>query len=484
MTGITSFGAYVPRRRLDRAAAVAALDWFNPGLRALGRGERAAAGWDEDAVTMAVEAGRDCLGGRDRAELARLLFASTSAPFADRLNAGVVKEALNLTDEVATADLAGSQRCGLSALIQAREMAAGGGGATLCIASDKRPAQPGSEAELTNGDGSAAMLVGGAGAIAEMVANHSLSIDFVDHFRSSSAPFDYSWEKRWVRDEGYLKLAPRAISGALDKAGLAAEAIDAFIFPVPAKGAAEAVAKKMKIRPEAVRDSLSGQLGDTGAAHPLIMLAHALEEAGPGKTILVAAFGSGVDVLILRTTDAITDLSARRGVAGSLARRLPETNYVRHLFANGHIDIDRGMRAEFESKQPLTALYRNRKTVLGLIGGRCAKTGSVQFPKSDISANPQDRSIGTMEDYPLAEKTAFVLTHTADNLTYSPDPPALYGMIEFEGGGRMNVEFCDMEQNALEVGLPMRMMFRIKSIDAQRQFRRYFWKAAPAADPS
>jgi hypothetical protein len=26
----------------------------------------------------------------------------------------------------------------------------------------------------------------------------------------------------------------------------------------------------------------------------------------------------------------------------------------------------------------------------------------------------------------------------------------------------------------------MRMMFRIKDIDVQRGFRRYFWKAAPA----
>jgi uncharacterized OB-fold protein len=250
------------------------------------------------------------------------------------------------------------------------------------------------------------------------------------------------------------------------------------------KGVAEAVAKAAKIRPEAVRDSLSARLGDTGVAHPLVMLAHALEEVGAAKTILVAAFGSGVDVLILRTTARIAALPARQGVSGSLARRFADTNYVRYLFANGHIDLDRGMRAEFETKQPLTALYRNRKAVLGLVGGRGVRTGNVQFPKSAIGVNGDAQAGETMEDYPLAERTAFILTHTADNLTYSPDPPALYGMIEFEGGGRMNVEFCDMEQEALAVGLPMRMMFRIKSIDEQRQFRRYFWKAAPAADRS
>jgi 3-hydroxy-3-methylglutaryl CoA synthase len=482
MAGIISFGAYIPRRRLDRAAAFAALGWFNPALAAVAKGERAVAGWDEDSVTMAVEAARDCLTGIPRITVKRLLFASTSAPFADRLNAGIVKEALNLSDEVVTFDGAGSQRAGLGALMQSLQIAAGATGPALCVAAEKRRTQPGSEAELTSGDAAVAMLVGDEGAIAEMVGTHSLSVDFVDHFRSATAPYDYGWEKRWIRDEGYLKIAAGAISAALEKAGLGPDMVDAFIFPAPMKGAAEAVAKKIGIRVEAVRDSLAGRLGDAGVAQPLIMLAHALEEIGPGKTILVAAFGSGVDILILRTTDLIASLPPRNGVLGSLARRSTEANYIRFLFSNGHIDLDRGMRAEYESKQPLTALYRNRKAVLGLVGGRCSKTGSIQFPKSDISVNPEDHAIGTMEDYPLAEKTAYVLTHTADNLTYTPDPPALYGMIEFEGGGRMNVEFCDMEQDALEVGRPMRMMFRIKSIDEQRQFRRYFWKAAPAAD--
>jgi 3-hydroxy-3-methylglutaryl CoA synthase len=146
-----------------------------------------------------------------------------------------------------------------------------------------------------------------------MVACHSLSVDFVDHSRSSGADYDYGWEKRRVRDEGYVKLAGGAIVAAIAKAGIAAGEIDAFIFPVPMKGAAEAVAKKAGIRAEAVRDSLVARLGDSGAAHPFVMLSHALEEVGPDKTILVAAFGSGVDLLVLRTTEHVGALPARRG---------------------------------------------------------------------------------------------------------------------------------------------------------------------------
>src|SRR3990172_1419039 len=94
--GILSFGAYVPRLRLQRTAIAAANTWFNPGLRGLARGERAMANWDEDAVTMAVEAARDCLTGFDRGAVGSLYLASTTHPFDDRQNASIAAGALHL----------------------------------------------------------------------------------------------------------------------------------------------------------------------------------------------------------------------------------------------------------------------------------------------------------------------------------------------------------------------------------------------------
>jgi uncharacterized OB-fold protein len=117
--------------------------------------------------------------------------------------------------------------------------------------------------------------------------------------------------------------------------------------------------------------------------------------------------------------------------------------------------------------------------VLGLIGGRCSQTGVVQFPKTDLAVNTESRISGTLEDYPLADRVAKVLSFTADRLAYSPDPPGYYGMIDFEGGGRMTAEFADIEEGEVEVGTQMRMVFRIKSFDELRGFRKYFWKAIP-----
>ena len=61
MVGITAFGGYVPRLRLARKAIVAAHVWADPGLKGKARGERSMCNWDEDAVTMGVEAARNCL---------------------------------------------------------------------------------------------------------------------------------------------------------------------------------------------------------------------------------------------------------------------------------------------------------------------------------------------------------------------------------------------------------------------------------------
>jgi 3-hydroxy-3-methylglutaryl CoA synthase len=479
-TGILAFGAYVPRLRLQRGVVASAHAWFNPGLRGLGKGERAMVNWDEDVITMAVEAARDCLTGLDRDQIKTVSLASTSAPNADRQNAGIVKEALNLSDDTGSFDLSGGLRAGTSALIQALK-AASGGQTTLCVASEKRKFRAGSEGELLGGDAAAALLVGSGEPIARFVGSHSVSMDFVDHFRASGNDFDYGWESRWIRDEGYNKIVVGAVRKILSSSGVAADAIKHLIVPVTLKGVAEGIAKKVGIAPEAVRDTLGSTVGDTGAAHAALMLAAALEGAAPGEHILVIGFGQGCDAFLLEVTDAIKRLPARQGVSGWVARRKPESNYMKYLSFNGLLDMEKGMRAEADFKQPLTALYRNRKTVLGLVGGRCTKTGTVQFPKTDISVNPNDRAIGTQEDYPLAEKVARILTYTADNLTYSPDPPAYYGMVEFDGGGRMMAEFTDADAEAIEVGREMRMMFRIKNVDDRRGFTKYFWKAVPVA---
>lgn len=474
MAGIIAAGAYVPLRRLQRAAMADGVAWFNPALAGLARGERAVANWDEDALTMAVEAARDGLDGTDRAAVARLLLASTTLPFADRLNAGIVKEALGLPDEIGALDVTGSQRAGTSALIEA--LRGGTDAPVLCIATDRRLAKPGSAADFINGDAAAAIVVGSDAPVADFLGSHSTTLDFVDRFRAADRHHDYEWESRWIRDAGYGALVAPAIAQLLERVGLTADQIDHVIFSVPAPAVSRQILKAAGLSADTLCDDFAARVGYAGCAQPLLQLADTLRKARAGDTILMIAFGQGVDVLAFRRTGVA--LSSGRGVEGWLARRAEETNYLRHLQFTGAVELDGGMRAELDLKTPSSMLYRERRTILSLTGGRCRETGTVQYPKSDVSVALNARMVGTQDDYPLAELGARVVTFTADHLGYSPSPPNCYGLIDFEGGGRMMVDFTDLEAD-LAVGDPVRMMFRLKRTD-DRGFRHYFWKAVPA----
>ncbi len=477
--GILSFGAYLPRARLQRKAIAAANSWFAPGLRGLAKGERAICNWDEDSITMAVEAARDCLNGVDRGTLTQLVLASSTLPFDDRQNAGVVANALQLKSALRSMDQAGSQRAGSTALAAALDGAAAAG-LTLVVASDARKAKAGSTQEMHYGDGAAAVLVGHGEPIAKLIASHSETVDFVHQYRMHDRAHDYAWEERWVRDEGYMKIVPRAVAALLAKCSVDAASITHFCMPGTLSRIGAAVAKRCGLSDAAVRDNLAAVCGDTGVGHPLLLLAAALEDAKPGDRILLAAFGEGCDALLFEVTAAITKPNARRGVKGALAARREDGNYMRYLSFNGLLDMERGMRAEPDKPTQMTVLYRNRDMIQGLMGGKCRTCGTVQYPRQRYCVNPECNALDSQDDYAFSERSGTLMSYTADSLTYSPDPPTYFGMVAFDGGGRMLMDFSEVEAGKIDVGLPVRLVFRIKDADPMRGFVRYFWKATPA----
>ncbi|MGB0411909.1 MAG: hydroxymethylglutaryl-CoA synthase family protein [Pikeienuella sp.] len=475
-TGLLAYGAYLPVRRLQRAAVAQTHAWFNPGLKGLGKGERTIANWDEDSVTMAVEAARNCLSGQDRDALDAVWLASTSLPFKDRLNAGIVGDALCVKSSAMALDVASSQRAGTSALIAALK----NGGQSLVVASERRAAKAGSPQEMTYGDGATALMVGTGDVVAKLIGSHSESVDFVDHYRGEDAEFDYAWEERWVRDEGHLKITPHAIKALLEDTGVDAASIAKFCYPAAGRNVTAMVAKAAGLPVESVADNLQSNVGETGAAHPLLMLAQALEGAKPGDRILVASFGQGCDALLFETTDAITKRPAK-SIATQIERGRADDNYARFMTLNGLVNVEHGIRAELDKATALSNLWRNKDMTQRMMGGHCTECGTNQFPKARICVNPECGAVDTQRDEGFADKIGKLNSFTADRLTYSPDPPAYYGMVQFESGGRLMCDFTDIDAaSPPEVGMAMRMVFRVKDYDTKRGFRRYFWKALPA----
>jgi 3-hydroxy-3-methylglutaryl CoA synthase len=490
MTGITALAVYLPRLRLTRKAIVDAHRWADPGLAGKAQGERAMCNWDEDAVTMSVEAARNCLA--DSRDVDLLLFASTSAPFADRQHAGIVAAALNLSEDIATLDAGASQRAGTSALIQAIAAVKGGlHTRALVVAGDKRRTKAASSGELDFGDGAVAVRLSNPHdnhkIALEFLASHTVTVDFIDHFRGAGEDFDYGWEERWIRDEGLARIVPDAVGKALAKAAVKATDVAHFILPSTIRGAAASVGSTAGVPAAAVADTLAAQVGETGVAHPLVMLAARLSQPGitAGQLVVVCGFGQGCDALVFRIGDVEAARQIGATFTAALATRVAEANYSKFLAFNDLIVLEKGMRAEKDDfKTALTVTYRKRDMLTGLVGGRCTVCGTLQFPRADICVNPQCRAVHSQEPHPFREEKANIVTWSADYLTYTADPPAHYGMISFSNGGRFMTDFTDVTAGEVDVGMAVRMVFRIKSVDRIRGFVRYFWKAAPARSQS
>ena len=480
MTGITSYGAYIPRLRLNRGSIVQAMGWFAPAIMAVSQGERSVCNWDEDTLTMAVAAARDCLTGISKAELDALYLASTTLPFADRQNAGVISSALNLSGELITTDFSSSQKVSTSALITALDTVKSGEKKNILVAaSDKRETKSAYFYEMWFGDGAAALTVGEENVIAEYMGSYSISCDFVDHYRGSLNDFDYMWEERWNRDEGYGKIIPKTVNGLFEKLGITIDDVDHLIYPCFFKGDHKKIARILGASKEKLVDNLHDVCGETGTAHPFLMLAKALETAKPGDGIVLAGYGQGGNALYFKVTENILKLAPRKGFTGNIENRKELDSYAKWLKFRELMKTEMGIRAESPSQTAMTVLHRKNKMILGLVGGKCRECGTPQFPKMDICVNPTCGAVNSQDDFEFSGIPAKVKTYTADMLAVSVDPPALYGMIQFEGGGRFNADFTDCTQDDLRVGLPMTMEFKRKNVDKERGMVNYFWKAVP-----
>lgn len=481
MVGITSYGAYIPWYRLSRKAISAALGWFNPATLP---GEKAVANFDEDSLTLAVAAALDCLRGFGREKISGLYFASTTAPYKERQSAAIISTALNLNPALRTADFTDSVKSGTTALLAACDALKNGETEEIILcAADCRLGKAGSIQEQIFGDGAAAFLLGKEEALATFEGSYSLSFDFIDHRRAEGDRFDRSWEDRWIRDVGYSSFIPEAISGLLNKYSLKISDFTKIAYACPYGREQAVIGRKLGARPEQIQENMVNTVGDSGTAYPLLMLIAALEEAKPGDKILVASYGNGSDVLFFQATENIEEVKkGRKGVKGHLARRKELTNYEKYAAFRNLIPLEVGIRGEEITFSPLSFLWRERKAIFGLCGSKCKRCGTPQFPPQRVCVNPECGAVDETEDYSFSNKKGRIFTYTGDNLAASLSPPAIYGLVDFEGGGRYWFDFTDCELDSLKVDLPVEMSFRRKYFDEKRGIHSYFWKAVPTKE--
>jgi 3-hydroxy-3-methylglutaryl CoA synthase len=424
MRGILATGAYLPYRRLDLAAIAAVAG------KGGGRGTRTVASYDEDATTLAVAAGRAALAATAVAP-GSLWFATTDPPYLDKTNATAVHAALRLDRSAPAYDAVGSVRSTAGALRAATAAAE----PVLVTAGDLRSGLPGSDDEATGGDAGAAVLVGSDGdgpLLAEVLGWGSATAEFVDRWRAPGDPRSKQWEERFGEVQ-YAEVADAAWTEALKATALDAGAVDRVVVAGPHN---RAVASFAKQHGDKAAGSLAGTVGNTGAAHPLLLLAAELETAAPGTIVALAVLADGADVVLLRTL-----ATAPATVAPQLGSGAP-IDYGRVLSWRGQLSVDPPRRPE-PARVSSSAAARNSDWKYGFV----------------------EATAGT------------VRTFTVDKLAYSPSPPVVFAVVDWDGGGRQPVELTDVDASEVAIGMRVEPTFR--RLSTSDGIHNYFWKVRP-----
>ncbi len=473
--GIVSFGTYVPAYRLSRKVIAEATGGYPR------RGEKAVANYDEDALTMGVNASLECLDNYARSKgtpidpssLSALLFASNSSPYLEKQAASVIGDVLEVAPSALITDLNGSLRGALTAIEIGRTILSQSDDGTqaVIVASDRRPAEPGSAEEQAFGDGAAAVLLGKDDALARIEAFSTTNANFTHFWRRDSDSFVRSGDQRFVNNLGYTPLMSQAIGDLLKKANLSSEDIFKLVAYAPNPRLLNGLAKKLGFNAETqIADTLSGSIGDTGTAQVLISLINTFSKAKPGDRIIAAGYGDGAEAILLRVTDHINRAQKCRPVQAHLERKRALNSYAQYL---NFRDITGD--SSYDAYSSLALLWREREQNMRLYAVRCLDCQAIHFPQRRVchSCGKNDR----MEPFKL-NRRGKVYTYTNDYLYLNPDPPGSLVTIDLDGGGRFFGQITDTDPQDIKIGMDVELSFR-KLHDGQN-FPNYFWKAIKA----
>jgi len=467
--GITSYGAYIPIYRLSTQTLTQVWGGF------AAPGEKAVANWDEDSLTMAVEAIIDCLNGMDRELVDGLYFATTTPAYREKQSASIMAKVVDLRRDIVTMDIANSLRGGSIAMKAALDaINAGSAKNFLVAAADCRVPAPDSTFEQLFGDGAAALLLGDADIAVEIEGSHTIFSDFIDTWRREEDRYIQAWEDRFIIEEGYLAHLVEAISGLFKKYNVTPKDFAKAVFYAYDSRRHAEIARRLGFDLKTqVQDPLLSAIGHTGTASALMMLVAALEEAKPGDRILFANYGDGADTFILRVTDQIEKVRDRRGIKRHLASKMMAPNYGKYL----HF---RNLMEWLPVRQPpkyaaLTVSWRDRDWILSCRGYKCKHCGNIMFPPQRVCSYCQAKD--DFEEVKLSDKKGTLFTYSLDNLGVTVDPPSVYAIVDLEGGGRFATILTDRDPEKITPDMRVELTFR--NFHEGQNIHNYFWKCRP-----
>ena len=464
MRGIIRYSTYLPHWRLDREEIA---KFFGQGG---GRGTRSVAGHDEDTTTMAVEALRPVVGVDQDDEISRVYFSTCSPAYLDKTNASTIHGALGLDSRVGAYDLGGATRSSTASLLAGFEST---GNCLVCM-SEIRGGLPTSPDETQGGDGACGFLIGNESAnrdvLAELIGSFSTTEEFLDRWREPTSELSKTWEERFG-EYRYLDLGVSGFNGACEKFGIVPGDIGQLVISGTHTRASIALGKKLGIPLGSIQSELSEKVGNMAGAHSGLLLAGAIEGAGPGEIIALIVLADGVDVMFFRTTEAVKSWHQPETLGDQISK-YDLVPYSKFLSWRGMVTVEPPRRPE-PARTSSSAAWRSRRWKFGLEASRDPVTETVYMPPSRVSMERD--SVDQMDVAAKSASKGTVVTYTVDRLAYSPSPPIVFAIIDFDDGGRFPVEMTDCSPDQVDIGKRVEMTFR--KLAVSEGIRNYFWKA-------
>lgn len=464
--GIVGYGVHLPYNRLQRSAIGETLGSGG------GRGTRAVASYDEDALSMAVEASRAMHRSAELPTPSVVSFSTATPPYLDKTNANTIHAAMDYPASVLATDMAGSARSVHGAL----QAALHDSRVVHVTTGEVRTGRPGSGDEASMGDAAVSVMVGSedqAPVLAQWLGGASATGEFLDRWRLPGWEYSRVWEERFG-ESAYGPLVAEAVTAAFKNTELAAADIDLAIVTGLHARAVRSAPGVAGLGAVPMAPDLTGAIGNTGSSHGLVALCNALDSAQPGQTLLLVSLADGCDVTLFRTTDAIAQHRSHAPVEAQIASGNDGLTYASFLTWRGFLDREPPRRPDPASPAAPPS-QRSVEWKYALKGSRDRSTGAVHMPPQRVSV--KGGAVDDMELVSMADIPATVATYTIDHLAYSLSPPTIAVVIDFDGGGRFTSQLTDVHPDEVEIGMRVSMTFRrILTADG---IHNYFWKATP-----
>ncbi len=163
-----------------------------------------------------------------------------------------------------------------------------------------------------------------------------------------------------------------------------------------------------------------------------------------------------------------------RGHSPPRSSTAAQLRYAKFLSWRGMLTVEPPRRPE-PARVSASAAARADEWKYGFVGSRDRTSGAVHLPPSRVSM--VGGAVDDMDPIPMAAAQGTIVTFTVDRLAYSPSPPVVFAVVDFDTGGRLPIELTDVDEADVAIGGQVEMTFRrLNSADG---IHNYFWKARP-----